>query len=62
MMHKTIKKLQVRFEVETDHDRSVVLAKTIGYLVSVQTSLIKDEEGSFLEKRVEELEKRLNVK
>lgn len=62
MMHKTIKKLQQRFDNESDHDRSVSLAKTIGYLVSVQTSLIKDEENSFLERRVEELEKKVGGK
>lgn len=62
MMHKTIKRLQQRFDSETELDKSVVLAKTIGYLVSVQASLIKDEENSFLEGRVEELEKRLGIK
>lgn len=59
MMHKTIKKLQQRFDSESDLGKSVALAKTIGYLVSVQASLIKDEESSFLEERVEELERRL---
>lgn len=58
-MHKTIKKLQQRFDSESDLGKSVALAKTIGYLVSVQASLIKDEESSFLEERVEELERRL---
>jgi hypothetical protein len=62
MLHKTIKKLQSRFDSELDSDKSLALAKTIGYLVNVQTTLIKDEEGSQLEKRIEELEKRLNTK
>lgn len=62
MMHKTIKKLQQRFDGESDLGKSVALAKTIGYLVSVQASLIKDEENSFLEGRVEDLERRLGIK
>lgn len=62
MLHKTIKKLQSRFDSELDSDKSLALAKTIGYLVNVQTTLIKDEEGSQLEKRVEELEKGLTAK
>ncbi|WP_162858672.1 hypothetical protein [Candidatus Nitrosotenuis aquarius] len=62
MMHKTIKNLQQRFDGESDLGKSVALAKTIGYLVSVQASLIKDEENSFLEGRVEELEMRLGIK
>ena len=57
MLHKTIKRLEQRFEREKTHDKSISLAKTIGYLVSVQRELIKDEENSSLERRVEELEK-----
>ena len=62
MMHKTVKRLQQQFDGEPDLGKSVALAKTIGYLVSVQASLIKDEENSFLEGRVEELERRLGIK
>ena len=61
MLHKTIKILQQRFETEKGHDKSISLAKTIGYLVSVQRELIKDEENSSLEKRVETLEKKMGV-
>ena len=61
MMHKTIKRLQQRFDNEQDHDRSITLAKTMGYLVSVQREMIKDEENSSLEKRVEELESRAGI-
>lgn len=57
MLHKTIKKLQLKFEAEEGHDKSIALAKAMGYLVSVQREMIKDEENSFLEKRIEELEK-----
>lgn len=61
MLHKTIKKLQERFDSEQDHDKSISLAKTMGYLVSVQRELLKDEENSSLEKRIEELEKKVKV-
>ncbi len=61
LLHRTIKRLEQRFENEKDHDRCISLAKTIGYLVSVQRELIKDEEHSSLEKRVEELEKKADL-
>lgn len=60
-LHKTIRRLQHRFDNETNHDRSIALAKTMGYLVSVQREMIKDEENSSLEKRIEELEKRAGL-
>ncbi|MGI0010384.1 MAG: hypothetical protein ACREAE_03185 [Nitrosopumilaceae archaeon] len=56
-LHKTLKRLQDKFEKETDHDKMISLARTIGYLASVQREFIKDEIQSTLEKRVEELEK-----
>lgn len=61
MLHKTIKKLQERFDLEHDHDKNISLAKTMGYLISVQRELLKDEENSSLEKRLEELEKKVNA-
>ncbi len=61
MLHKTVKKLQTRFEKEQDHDKSIGLAKAIGYLASVQREMIKDEENSLLEKRLELLEKRVGI-
>jgi hypothetical protein len=60
-LHKTIRRLQHKFDNEPDHDRGIALARTIGYLVSVQASLIKDDENSLLEKRVAELERRAGV-
>lgn len=61
ILHKTIKRLEQRLENEEDHDKSISLAKTIGYLVSVQRELIRDEENSSLEKRVEDLEKKAGL-
>ena len=55
-LHRTIKKLESRFEDEQDHGKSIALAKAIGYLASVQREIIKDEENYNLEKRVEKLE------
>ena len=61
MLHKTIKKLHLKFEAEEDHDKSIALAKTMGYLVSVQREMIKDQENSSLEIRVQELERRAGL-
>ena len=61
ILHKTIKKLEKRFDDELDHDKNISLAKAIGYLASVQREIIKDEENSLLEKRLEAIEKRVGV-
>ena len=61
ILHKTIKKLHNRFENEEDHNKSIALAKAIGYLASVQREIIKDEENSLLEKRLEVIEKRVGI-
>lgn len=62
MLHKTIKRLQLRFEDEKEHEKITSLAKTIGYLVSVQRELIKDETTGFLEQRLEELERKAGIR
>ena len=59
LLHRTIKRLEKKFELEQDHLKIISLAKTIGYLASVQRDFIKDEENSLLEKRIEELEKKI---
>ena len=58
MIHRTVKRLEQKFQKESTHKKQISLAKTIGYLISVQREIIRDEENSNLEKRVQELEKR----
>ena len=61
ILHRVIKKLEKQFDDEQDNDKSIALAKAIGYLASVQREIIKDEENSMLEKRVEFLEKKVGI-
>ena len=61
VLHRTIKKLEKRFENEDTHDKSIALAKALGYLASVQREIIKDEENSRLEQRLETLEKKVGI-
>jgi len=61
LLHRTIKKLENRFEIEDEHEKIISLAKTIGYLSSVQREFIKDEENSQFEKRIEELERKVGI-
>ena len=61
LLHRTIKRLDLKLEKESDHGKLISLAKTIGYLASVQREFIKDEENSFLEKRIEDLENRIGI-
>lgn len=61
ILHKTIKKLEKRFDDELDHDKSISLAKAIGYLASVQREIIKDEENSLLGQRLEAIEKKVGI-
>lgn len=61
ILHKTIKKLEKRFDDELDHDKNISLAKAIGYLASVQREIIKDEENSLLGQRLEAIEKKVGI-
>jgi len=61
LLHRTIKRLEKKFELEQDHLKIISLAKTIGYLASVQRDFIKDEENSQFEKRIEELERKVGI-
>mgnify|MGYP001581840716 CR=1 FL=1 len=59
-IHKTIKRLEDKFEKEADNEKMISLARTIGYLASVQRDFIKDEIDFTLEKRITELERKVN--
>lgn len=61
ILHRTIKRLESKLDRESDHDKMISLARTIGYLASVQREFIKDEIDCILEKRISDLEKRLNA-
>ncbi len=61
LLHRTIKRLEKKFELEQDHLKIISLAKTIGYLASVQREFIKDEENSQFEKRIVELERKVGI-
>ncbi len=54
-----IKKQITNYETERDRIKATKISQNIGYLVQVQSSLIKDAENSELEKRIEELEKKV---
>ena len=49
-----------KYELERDRIKATKISQNIGYLVQVQSGLIKDEDTSVLEKRIEELEKKVN--
>ena len=53
-----IKKQILKYESERDRIRATKISQNIGYLVQVQSGLIKDEDLSLLEKRIEELERK----
>jgi len=50
------------FDKEKDGIKKIRISQNIGYLIQVQSGLIKDHETSKLETRLEELEKRVNIK
>jgi hypothetical protein len=56
-----IKKQIAKYETERDRIKATKISQNIGYLVQVQSGLIKDAESSLLEKRIEELEKRVGI-
>jgi hypothetical protein len=59
---KSLIKTQVsKYELERDRIKATKISQNIGYLVQVQSGLIKDEDTSILEKRIEELEKKVNT-
>ena len=56
-----IKKQLVKYEKERDRIKATKISQNIGYLVQVQSSLIKDQENSDLEKRIEQLEQKVGL-
>jgi len=59
---KNLIKTQVsKYELERDRIDATKISQNIGYLIQVQSGLIKDEETSLLEKRIDELEKKVGI-
>jgi len=56
-----INKQLVKYAKERNRIRATKISQNIGYLIQVQSSLIKDQETSMLEKRLEELEKKVGL-
>jgi len=54
-----INKQLTKYGKERNHIKATKVSQNIGYLIQVQSSLIKDHEMSLLEQRVEELEKKV---
>ena len=57
ILKKVIQKQMKRFESQEDQDKTIRLAQNIGYLTNILNTIIKDEENSQLELRIEDLEK-----
>jgi len=60
ILKKLIQRQVKRFESQRNEDKAISLAHNIGYLTNILNTIIKDEENSQLEKRIEELEKKVN--
>lgn len=56
-----IKKQISKYESERDRIKATKISQNIGYLVQVQSGLIKDQEVSLLEKRIEDLENKVKI-
>lgn len=50
-----------KYELEKDRIKATKISQNIGYLVQVQSGLIKDAEASALEKRIDDLEKKVGI-
>jgi len=61
ILKKIIKKQLNRFESEKDIEKANQLSHNIGYLTNILNGIIRDEENSKLEKRVDELEKKVGT-
>jgi len=61
ILKKVIQRQVKRFESQRNEDKAISLAHNIGYLTNILNTIIKDEENSQLEKRIEELEKKVNA-
>ena len=61
ILKNLIKKQLSKYEKERNKITATKISQNVGYLIQVQNSLIKDHEISELEKKVEELEKKVNT-
>ncbi len=62
ILKKIIKKQVQDFEnLQGDIEKSNKLAHNIGYLTNILNTIIKDEENSQFEKRIDELERKLGI-
>jgi len=61
ILKKVIQRQVKRFESQRNEDKAINLAHNIGYLTNILNTIIKDEENFQLEKRIEELEKKVNT-
>ena len=57
ILKKVVQRQVKRFELQDDQDKAISLAHNIGYLTNILNTIIKDEENSQLEKRIDDLEK-----
>lgn len=57
ILKKVIQRQVKRFDSQEDQDKAISLAHNIGYLTNILNTIIKDEENSQLELRIEHLEK-----
>ena len=60
ILKKVIQKQMKRFDSQEDQDKTISLAHNIGYLTNILNTIIKDEENSQLELRIDDLEKILH--
>ena len=56
-----LKKQIKKYGLERDKIKATKISQNIGYLIQVQNSLIKESENSEIEKRLEELEKKVRI-
>ena len=56
-----INKQLSKYGKERNRIKATKVSQNIGYLIQVQSSLIKDHEMALLEQRVEELEKKVGI-
>jgi len=61
ILKKIIQRQLKLLEQIQDADKSIQMAHNIGYLVNTQRELIKDYENASLEKRIEEIERRIGL-
>ncbi len=61
ILKKIIQRQVKRFDSQEDQDKAISLAHNIGYLTNILNTIIKDEDNFQLEKRIEELENKVNT-